>query len=110
MTTDEKGCRAPVKRLHRDSAAPLVLFVIGHIGPAQQEIPLLEIPLDRLGGRHNGHPFLHVAFVSAALFAEQVQILLGGLGIAIISTSQGVMTDKKARKLGIGGEVLAYVW
>jgi len=36
--------------------------------------------------------------------------VLNGLGIAIISTSQGVMTDKKARSLGIGGEVLAYVW
>ena len=36
--------------------------------------------------------------------------VLGGLGIAIISTSKGVMTDKKARALGAGGEVLAYVW
>lgn len=36
--------------------------------------------------------------------------VLGGLGIAIISTSKGIMTDKKARALGVGGEVLAYVW
>ena len=36
--------------------------------------------------------------------------VLKGLGIAIISTSQGVMTDAKARTLGIGGEVVAYVW
>jgi small subunit ribosomal protein S8 len=36
--------------------------------------------------------------------------VLGGLGIAIVSTSQGIMTDKQARKLGIGGEVLAFVW
>ena len=36
--------------------------------------------------------------------------VLKGLGIAIISTSQGVMTDAKARALGIGGEVIAYVW
>jgi len=36
--------------------------------------------------------------------------VLGGLGIAIISTSQGVMTDKDASRKGIGGEVLAYVW
>ncbi len=41
---------------------------------------------------------------------EDLPKVLGGLGIAIISTSQGVMTDKKARKLGVGGEVLAYVW
>ncbi|MCL2061702.1 MAG: 30S ribosomal protein S8 [Firmicutes bacterium] len=36
--------------------------------------------------------------------------VLGGLGIAIISTSKGVMTDKAARVAGVGGEVLAYVW
>ena len=36
--------------------------------------------------------------------------VLGGLGIAIISTTQGVITDKKARELQIGGEVLAFVW
>lgn len=41
---------------------------------------------------------------------DELPKVLGGLGIAIISTSQGVMTDKKARKSGIGGEVLAYIW
>jgi small subunit ribosomal protein S8 len=41
---------------------------------------------------------------------ENLPLVLKGLGIAIISTSQGLMTDAKARKLGIGGEVLAYVW
>ena len=42
--------------------------------------------------------------------SEELPKVLGGLGIAIISTSKGVMTDKNARKLGIGGEVLAYIW
>ena len=41
---------------------------------------------------------------------EELPKVLGGLGIAIISTSKGVMTDKEARKNEIGGEVLAYVW
>ena len=41
---------------------------------------------------------------------DQMPKVLGGLGIAIISTSRGVMTDKEARKAGLGGEVLAYVW
>lgn len=41
---------------------------------------------------------------------DQLPRVLGGLGIAILSTSQGVMTDRQARKLGIGGEVLCYVW
>ena len=42
--------------------------------------------------------------------ANDVPRVLGGLGIAIISTSQGVVSDKKARALGIGGEVVCYVW
>ena len=42
--------------------------------------------------------------------AEEVPSVLNGLGISIISTSQGVMTDKEARKNSLGGEVLAYIW
>ena len=42
--------------------------------------------------------------------AKQVPRVRNGLGIAILSTSQGVMTDKQARKLGVGGEVLCEVW
>jgi len=41
---------------------------------------------------------------------EELPKVLGGLGVAIISTSKGIMTDKKARAEGIGGEVLAFVW
>ncbi len=41
---------------------------------------------------------------------EEIPQVLGGLGIAILSTSKGVMTDKEARKAHQGGEVLAYVW
>ena len=41
---------------------------------------------------------------------EDLPKVLNGLGIVIVSTSKGVMTDREARKLGIGGEVLAYVW
>ena len=41
---------------------------------------------------------------------DNIPKVLGGLGLAIISTSKGVMTDKKARKLGVGGEVICYVW
>ena len=42
--------------------------------------------------------------------ANEVPKVLGGLGIAIISTSTGVISDKKARELGVGGEVICYVW
>ncbi|WP_460862566.1 30S ribosomal protein S8 [Nocardiopsis coralliicola] len=41
---------------------------------------------------------------------ENLPSVLGGLGVAIISTSGGLMTDKQAKKNGVGGEVLAYVW
>ncbi|KXS45779.1 MULTISPECIES: 30S ribosomal protein S8 [unclassified Candidatus Frackibacter] len=41
---------------------------------------------------------------------DEVPKVLGGLGVAIISTSQGVVTDKVAREKGIGGEVVCYVW
>ena len=40
----------------------------------------------------------------------EIPKVLGGLGIAIVSTSKGVMTDKEARNAGVGGEVLAYIW
>ncbi len=46
------------------------------------------------------------------VYANKTEVpkVLGGLGIAVISTSQGIVTDKVARKLGIGGEVICYVW
>ena len=42
--------------------------------------------------------------------SDELPKVLGGLGIAIVSTSKGVMTDKAARNAGVGGEVLAYIW
>ena len=42
--------------------------------------------------------------------AEEMPKVLGGLGVAIVSTNKGVMTDKEARALNVGGEVLAFVW
>ncbi len=46
------------------------------------------------------------------MYAKSAELprVLGGLGIAIISTSKGIMSDKKARQAGLGGEILAYVW
>ena len=41
---------------------------------------------------------------------DELPTVLNGLGIAIISTSKGIMTDKEARKLSLGGEVVAYIW
>lgn len=78
----------------------------------------------------NGHPVIRIALKYGAKYEKVITNLkriskpglrvycgsadlprvLGGLGIAIISTSKGIMTDKKARNLNVGGEVLAYVW
>ena len=46
------------------------------------------------------------------IYAEKEELprVLNGLGIAIISTSKGIVTDKEARKLNVGGEVMAYIW
>ena len=44
------------------------------------------------------------------IMREELPKVFGGLGTAIISTNQGVITDKAARKLGVGGEVLCYIW
>lgn len=41
---------------------------------------------------------------------NEIPRVLGGLGVAIISTSTGIITDKEARKLGVGGEVICYIW
>jgi small subunit ribosomal protein S8 len=42
--------------------------------------------------------------------ADKVPRVLGGLGVAVLSTSQGLMTDREARRKGVGGEILCYVW
>ncbi|MGD2125477.1 MAG: 30S ribosomal protein S8, partial [Desulfobacteraceae bacterium] len=49
---------------------------------------------------------------SARIYAksDKIPLVLNGLGINIISTSKGIMTDKQARKMGVGGEVLCSVW
>ena len=50
------------------------------------------------------------SFLRVYAGAEELPRVLRGLGIAIVSTSKGVMTDKKARQAHVGGEVLAFVW
>ena len=42
--------------------------------------------------------------------SDEIPRVLGGLGVAIVSTSKGLLTDREARKAGVGGEILAYVW
>jgi small subunit ribosomal protein S8 len=64
----------------------------------------------------NRHPVItalrRISKPGLRIYANRKELprVLGGLGIAVISTSQGVMTDTKARHQGLGGEVLCYVW
>ena len=53
---------------------------------------------------------LKEGFIKAYDIKEELPKVLGGLGIAIISTNKGLLTDKEARKQNVGGEVLAFVW
>ena len=66
-------------------------------------------------GRNRERPIAGVRRISKPglrVYAKSTGLpkVLGGLGVAIISTSQGLLTDRKANKAGVGGEVLAYVW
>ncbi len=72
----------------------------------------IEVTLKYSGKKHVISGIKRISKPGLRTYAdkENLPYVLGGLGIAIISTSKGVMTDKAARKLGVGGEVLAYVW
>ena len=70
-----------------------------------QGILRITLKYDEKGNRVISKPGLRI-YASK----DELPKVLNGLGVALISTSKGIMTDKKARELGIGGEVLAYVW
>lgn len=79
-----------------DGGHPVINVVFKHAGKGQK----IVTDLKRIS-----KPGLRV-YCSA----DEIPKVLNGLGIAIISTNKGIMTDKNARKLNVGGEVLAYVW
>lgn len=72
----------------------------------------LRIALNRKNGESTLTGLKRVSRPGLRVYADKREVprVLGGLGIAVISTSQGLMTDREARKRGIGGEVMAYVW
>lgn len=73
--------------------------------------PVLDIQLKYFEGRPVIEEISRVSRPSLRVYksSEKLPVIKGGLGVAIISTCQGVMTDKEARKLGIGGEVVCTV-
>ena len=88
-------------------------FIVGYSSKVVDGIKMIEITLKYgpngekviLGLKRISKPGLRVY-----ANAEQLPSVLNGLGIAIVSTNKGIVTDKQARKLNVGGEVLAYVW
>jgi len=86
-------------------------FITDFSVSADEKKPELTIQLKY----HNGKPVIdNIKRISKPSLrryksAQDIQRVLGGLGVAIVSTSQGMMSDAKARKLGIGGEIIAEV-
>ena len=78
--------------------------------------PALRLRLKYTGGRRNRRPVIagikRVSRPGRRMYVGKSEIpwVLSGMGIAILTTSQGVMTDQKARRLGVGGEVICEVW
>ena len=73
---------------------------------------IIRVTLKYSGKKHVISGIKRISKPGLRTYADKASLprVLNGLGIAIISTSKGVMTDKAARKLGVGGEVMAYVW
>jgi small subunit ribosomal protein S8 len=80
-----------------DDSRPATLRVYLKYGPANEKIISGLVRVSKPGRR---------VYVTR----DRIPSVLGGMGVAILSTSKGVMTDREVRKQGLGGEVLAYVW
>jgi small subunit ribosomal protein S8 len=80
-----------------EEAKPGTLRVYLKYGPANEKIISGIVRVSKPGRR------IYVP-------RDKIPSVLGGMGVAILSTSKGVMTDREVRKQGLGGEVLAYVW
>lgn len=95
-----------VEILHKNSY--IEKYRVNETNPAKKTLEILISNNGKsniLGLKRISSPGLRVYAKS-----DSLPSVLNGYGIAIISTSQGIMTNKEAKKLGLGGEVLAYVW
>ena len=74
--------------------------------------PELEITLKYFQGKPVVESIQRVSRPGLRIYKRKDELpkVMGGLGVAVISTSKGIMSDKQARKEGLGGEVIAYVW
>ncbi|MBI3521929.1 MAG: 30S ribosomal protein S8 [Chloroflexi bacterium] len=101
----------PTSRINVEIAR--ILKTEGFIGGYDQAPGLLTIKLKYISGKTPAVSGLRrISRPGLRVYARKTEMprVLGGLGIAIVSTSSGVMTARDAEKRGLGGEVLAYVW
>jgi small subunit ribosomal protein S8 len=95
-----------------------ILVKEGYIAQAEQikterGFPMIRITFKSGGGTHHviqGLRRISKPGLRVYSAADELPKVLSGLGIAVISTSKGIMTDKEAREKNLGGEVLAYIW
>jgi small subunit ribosomal protein S8 len=103
--------RMPSSRLKESLAA--VLAAEGYIESFRVQDKTLEITISDAKGRArtiSGLRRVSKPGLRVYTSADKLPRVLGGLGVAVLSTSQGLMTDREARRRGVGGEVLCYVW
>jgi small subunit ribosomal protein S8 len=113
-TAGHASCEVPASNVKK--AIAQILLEEGYISRvdyfADDKQGKLKITLKYAAKKHVISGIKRISRPGLRVYAdtENLPKVLGGLGIAIVSTSQGIMTEKKARNQGIGGEVLAYVW
>lgn len=107
-------CEIPASKLKKSIAD--ILLEEGYIADVEEKKDAIQgtiiVTLKYRDKRHVISGLTRISKPGLRVYADVSELpeVLGGLGIAIISTSKGVMTDKKARQIGVGGEVMAYVW
>ena len=116
-TTDQKHKTVDIPASNMKKAIAEILFKEGYIAACEeindnnQGVIRVTLKYDEKGTRViDGLKRISKPGLRVYASKEELPQVLNGLGIALISTSKGIKTDKEARREGLGGEVLAYVW
>jgi len=90
-------------------------FIVGYKTIDVQGLPVLEVGLQYHSGRFK-KPFIEgirkISKPGRRVYAGKKELsgVMGGLGVAVLTTSKGILTDQEAKKEGVGGEVLCHIW
>lgn len=117
MGTKSKKAKIQSKKSKLSSNLLRILKEEGYIENYEEKADAKKIPYTLITLKYKGNlstisGVRQISKPGLRIYSEvnKLPTVLNGLGIAIISTSQGIMTDKNARKNNLGGEVIAYVW